>query len=237
MFLFGFAACESGRGGPLRAPPIPEPGTEPQVPTPNMEAHAMFFSGQVEAEVLLGRGGFSVRTAAKGDARSGSGGEERGRGGFSGGLGGGGGRRGGGGGGRGGGGSDGELPAARGTARENDDGTPVIHIVASNLPPVRLQLRLTNHGAAPVEIEVTDFNSALGNFVVQPEKMLLLPDQPMEANPMISRLGVGSSEIALTVALRVDRRVEKQVLTLRVVNPAEPAPAGTTPAATPSTMR
>ena len=245
VFLFGFSACESGRGGPLRAPPIPEPGTEPQVPTPSMEAHAMFFSDQIETEVLLGRGGFPARAVARGDAQGGSGGEERGRGGFGGGggrRGGGGGGRGGGGGGRGGGGGGrggnesgggGEMPAARGGARENDDGTPVIHIVASNLPPVRLQLRLTNHGASPVEIEVTDFNSALGNFVVQPEKMLLLPDQPVEANPMISRLGVGSSEIALTVALRNDRRIEKQVLTLRVVPSAGSAPAGTTPATTP----
>ena len=201
----------------------------------------MFFSGQIETEVLLGRGGFSARPGAKGEARTA--GEERGRGGFSGGIGGGGGgRRGGGGGGagRGGGGGregGGEAPASRGTARENEDGTPVIHIVASNLPPVRLQLRLTNHGSTPVEVEVPDFNSSLGNFVVQPEKMLLLPDQPTEANPMISRLGVGSDEIALTVAIRVDRRVEKQVLVLRVVKSTEPASAETTPGGTPSTTR
>jgi hypothetical protein len=200
-----------------------------------MEARAMFFSGQIEAEVLLGRGGFPVRTAARGEARSGSGGEERGRGGFSGGFGGGGGggRRGGGG--RGGGaGAGGETPASRSTARENADGNPAIHIVASNLPPVRLQLRLTNHGPAPVEVEVPDFNSSLGNFVVQPEKLLLLPAQSTEANPMISRLGVGSDEIALTVAIRVDRRVEKQVLILRVVKPAAGEPASTAPSVTSS---
>jgi len=71
---------------------------------------------------------------------------------------------------------------------------------------------------------VPDFNSDLGNFVVQPPKILLLPNQPTEADPMISRLGVGSDEIPLTVAIRANGRVEKQVLVLRVVKPAEPPP-------------
>ena len=228
--LLGLAACQSGRG-PLRGPPVPEAGTEPQPPTPNMEAHATFFSGQVEAEVLLGRGGFPARNGARADAPGGGG--DTGRSGFTGGFGGcgrrGGGGRGGGGGARGGG---GESAESRGGSRESDDGTPVIHIVASNQPPVRLQLRLTNHGSNPIEVEVPDFNSVLGNFVVQPEKILLLPDQPVEANPMISRLGVGSDQIALTVALRADRKLEQQVLVLRVVQPAQPPPAsaaGATP--------
>src|SRR5689334_11036035 len=69
---------------------------------PELEGHGTFLAGQVEAEVLLGHGGFAPRTVAN---REGSGGGERGgRGGFGGGFGGGGrrsgyGGRGGGGGG------------------------------------------------------------------------------------------------------------------------------------------
>jgi hypothetical protein len=190
-----------------------------------MEAHGMFFDGQIEAEVVLGRAGFEAHDAAKTEAQDGGGGGSRG--GFN--LGGGGGRRGGGGSGRRGG---GDQPASNGPAGKNDDGTPAVHIVASNLPPVRLHLRLTNHGAQSVDIEVPDFNSDLGNFVVQPSKILLLPNQPTEADPMTSTLGVKSGEIPLTVAIRANGRVERQVLTLRVVPSTASAPASA-PVATP----
>lgn len=193
----------------------------------------MFFAGQIEVEVVLGRAGFEAHDAAKGDA---GGGEGRPRGGF--GMGGGR-RRGGGsgGGGRPGGGEGGESSGSRGGAGQNDDGSPAIHIVASNLPPVRLHLRLTNHGTAPIDVEVPDFNSDLGNFVVQPAKLTLPPNQPTEADPMTSRLGVKADEIALTVALRANGHTEKQVLVLRIVPPAAPvtaaaaAPASPPPAA------
>ena len=220
-FLLGLASCESDRGSRRGPPGAGIGGGAPPAPAPDMEAHGMFFAGQVEAEVVLGRAGFEAHDAAKADAQGG--GEGRGRSGFSmGGGGGGGGRRGGGGGGggrRGGGGDEG--PAAGG-APGSGDGTPAVRIVASNLPPVRLHLRLTNHGTVPFDIEVPDFDSDLGNFVVQPPKILLLPNQPIETNPMTSTLGVKSDEIPLTVAIRANGRTEKQVLILRIVATAAP---------------
>lgn len=238
--LCGLTACESDRGS-RRGPRSAEADAAAVPPAPDMEAHGSFFAGQIEAEVLLGRDGFAARDAAKGD--TGGGREGRGRSGFSGSLGGlgmgggggGGGRRGGG---RRSGGEDGasEPSASRGAASQSNDGAPVIHITPSNLPPVRLHLRLTNHGSAPVEVEVPDFNSDLGNFVVQPPKILLLPNQPTEADPMISRLGVGSDEIPLAVAIRANAHVEKQVLVLRIVKPAIPPPVAASagpPAAAP----
>ena len=224
VLLLGLAACASDRSSRRGA----QSDAAPHAPVLDMEAHSTFFAGQIEAEVLLGRDGFAAHDAAKGEA--GAGGDSHGRSGL-GLVGGGGGnrRRGGGGGGGNGrrsGEEGGESSASHGTANQNDDGTPAIHITPSNQPPVRLHLRLTNHGSQPAEVEVPDFNSDLGNFVVQPPKILLLPNQPTEADPMISRLGVGSDEISLTVAIRTNGRIEKQVLVLRVVKAAEPpAPA------------
>jgi hypothetical protein len=84
---------------------------------------------------------------------------------------------------------------------------------------VQLRLRLTNHGAEPVEIEVLDFNSTLGNFVVQPAKLTLPPGEPVETSPMLSRLGVPAvEEIPLTVRIRRGGKggtAETQVLKLR----------------------
>lgn len=228
--LFAFASCQ-GENGPHRGPPPGAAGVAPPAPAPEMAAHGMFFAGQIEVEVLLGRGGFEMRDAARGDARPNGGGEGRGRSGFS--MGGGGGGRRGGGGRPPGGGEGGESASSRGPGARNDDGTPTIHIVASNLPPVRLHLRLTNHGEQPADIEIPDFNSDLGNFVVQPPKMLLLPNQSNEADPMTSTLGVKSDEIPLTIAIRANGKVEKQVLTLRVVPPAPPAP---TPVSSPTPL-
>lgn len=177
----------------------------------------MFFAGQIEVETLLNRGGFEGRgKGADGSGSDNDASEASGK------RGGGGGR---GGGGRGRGGGGGSAPAA---SSGSDTAAP--HIYASNMPAVRLHLRLTNHGAAPVDVEVTDFNSDLGNFVVQPEKIPLPPNESVEADPMNSRLGLTSSEIPLTVTLRIDGRTETQVLKLETIKPvAQPAsvpPAG-----------
>lgn len=221
LLLLGLAACESESASRRGRMSGIASGAAAPAPVPDLEAHAMFFAGQIEVEVLSGRGEFAPRDPSNGATGSG-----RGGGGFS--LGGGSGRRGGGGAGRRGGG--GGEPAPSGSPRTNDDGTPVLHLPVSNLPPVRLHLRLTNHGTEPVEVEVTDFNSDLGNFVVQPAKILLPSGESVEANPMTSRLGFSADEIALTVTMRVSGKVEKQVLVLRLVPPAASS-AATTPSA------
>lgn len=164
-----------------------------------MAAHGNFFVGQLETEILLSRGGFGPRSEDTGS---------RGRAGYAGG-----GRRRGGGTYR----EGGESPAARGASGRDAD--PASHIVASNKPPVRLQLRLTNHGSEPVEVEVLDFNSDLGNFVVQPKKMSLPPGESVEAEPMTSRLGVAADALPLIVRIRRNGQVEQQVLTLEALAP------------------
>lgn len=211
------AGCETG-SGPARRPEAPPAttaaatATPAPAPSPEMEAHGLFFNGQIEAEVLLNRVGFAPRETAARDGAGGRGGTFRG--------GRGGGRRGGGGTG---GGRTGEMPGGRDGPRAGEDGSRGPAIRAANEPPVRLHLRLTNHGTEAVDVEVPDFNSDLGNFVVQPRKLTLAPGASVEADPMTSRLGVKADEIALTVALRTGGRTEKQMLPLRIKPPASPA--------------
>lgn len=210
------AGCASDRGGAPRggpaAPPVPE-----------MEAHGVFLAGMLDVDVLLNRAGFAP--AGKGDGR---GGRDRGPGGggsasIGGSVGpanfGGRGDRGG----RGGGGPGGEGP------RRGDDGDgPAMRIRASNEPPVRLHLRLTNHDATALVIEVPEFESQLGNFVVQPRRLTVPGHGSIEAEPMTSQLGVTMSEIPLTVTVRINGKPERQTLLLRVKAPDSGAPAAPT---------
>lgn len=207
------AGCETDPGPVRRHEATPAavaaPATPAPTPIPEMEAHGLFFNGQVEAEVLLNRVGFAPREAAARDGAGGRGGTFRG--------GRGGGRRGGGGMG------GGRMPGGSDGPRAGEDGARGPAIRAANEPPVRLHLRLTNHGTEAVDVEVPDFNSDLGNFVVQPRKLTLAPGASVEADPMTSRLGVKADEIALTVALRTGGRTDKQMLSLRIKPPVPPA--------------
>lgn len=181
----------------------------------------MFFDGQIEVESLLAPGGMHWSPRDK-DGKEGR---------HRGGGGGGGGFRMGGGGGMGGGGMGGGPGGGGFRGRRGDDDGPGPTMRASNLPPVQLRLRLTNHGAAPAEVEVLDFNSDIGNFVVQPERIILPPGESIEAEPMISRLGIPGNEVPLTVRLRLAGRTEQQVLTLKSVPPPPAEPAAPAPAA------
>jgi hypothetical protein len=198
------------------------PGEEgARVIIPRMEAQGMFFGGQIEAETMFARAGMKWSRDLETE-RSGGGGGRSGGGGFRGGMSGG---YGGGHGGRGHrGGGDAGPP---GGVAEGPQAPP-IH--ASNQPPIELRLRLTNHGSAPAVVEVEDFDSVLGDFAVQPPKITVPPGQSIEADPMVSRLGITVEEVSLTIKLRCDGRTEQQVLTLRTVK--EP-PAGAPPAGSP----
>jgi hypothetical protein len=233
LTVLAVTACQSrgprdARGGGTGDAPMTASG-ELALPDPKpMDAQAAFFSGQIQVEAMLAKSDAVWKAAAPAE-----GGEQRGggRGGFSGGFGGGGGgggRRGSGGGGgrRGGGGDEGSAPVA------TDATSRAPTMRASNAPPIQLRLRLTSHGDHPIEVEVLDFNSELGNFAVQPAKITVLPHDSTEAGPMTSRLGVPAvEEIPLTVRLRVGGKggqTETQVLKLRprtdpTTPPAEPA--------------
>jgi hypothetical protein len=189
--------------------------------TPEMEAEGTFLSGKVQVETLLNRGGFAGRGRPAGEAGASPAGVAAG----------GGGRRGGRGGGYGGGGGRGRgSSGAPAEDTSSGGGDAALHLHASTLPAIRVHLRLTNLGADPIEVEVTDFDSELGNFVVQPDKILLPPHESVEAEPMTSRLGVASDAIPLTVTLRAAGQTDKQILTLRPVQTPAAPPAPVAPA-------
>lgn len=87
----------------------------------------------------------------------------------------------------------------------------------SPMPPVTLKVAFENRSDAPMEIEVTDVNSDLGNFAVRPPKLTIAPGSSGVLEPMISQLGVTSDEIPLVLALRAGGKKEKQVVVVKNV--------------------
>jgi hypothetical protein len=131
-------------------------------------------------------------------------------------------------------GSEGGYPGVEGSGESahegGDDDAPRPVVRGSTLPPAQLKLHLQNNSATEaVSCEVEDFNSTLGNFAVFPSTYQLGAGQSATSETMTSRLGVESSEIPVTVALRIQGKVEKKVITLHqippVAKPADPAPA------------
>ena len=244
--LLALSACSSDRadrrdrGGDPGAPGADRTG-------PEMAAKASFFSSQLDIEVLLNRAGFGTHDSGSSEATSakstpdssssdmlpvgpaalsgpaaadaassnvnGPGASDSARGTGH----------------RHGGGSQGSPAGA--TRADGDAGTPM-H--GSNLTAVSFHVRLFNHASYPVEVEVLDFNSDLGDFVVEPEKILIQANASAETEPMTSRLGVTSDAIPLTVTIRYKGQAptharEKQVLVLKPVpapapNPMSPPP-------------
>ena len=93
--------------------------------------------------------------------------------------------------------------------------------------PVMIHLRFTNQGATPVTLTIDDFTSPLGNFAVQPEKLVLEPGQSLETEPMSSQLGGALSEANATLVLRLGPQAEKKTFTLHALPDDRP---GQTPA-------
>jgi hypothetical protein len=85
----------------------------------------------------------------------------------------------------------------------------------SPMPPVTLKVAFENRGTEPVEIEVTEVNSDLGNFAVRPPKLTIAPGASGVLEPMVSQLGVTSDEIPLKLALRSGTRKEQQVVLVK----------------------
>lgn len=87
----------------------------------------------------------------------------------------------------------------------------------SPMPPVTLRVTFENKGPAPLELEVTEVNSDLGNFAVRPPKLTLAPGAKGSLEPMVSQLGVTSDEIPLKLALRSGGQKEAAVVLVRNV--------------------
>ena len=85
----------------------------------------------------------------------------------------------------------------------------------SPMPPVTLRVAFENRGTAPMELEITEVNSELGNFAVRPDKLKLAPGEKGVLDPMISQLGVTSDEIPLKVSVRLQGKKETQVILVK----------------------
>jgi hypothetical protein len=87
----------------------------------------------------------------------------------------------------------------------------------SPMPPVTLRVLFENKGAEPIELEVTEVNSDLGNFAVRPPKLTLAAGEKGVLEPMISQLGVTSDEIPLKLAVRAGGKKEQQIVVVKNV--------------------
>ena len=87
----------------------------------------------------------------------------------------------------------------------------------SPMPPVTLKVALENRGTEPVEIEVTEVNSDLGNFAVRPPKLTIAPGASGVLEPMVSQLGVTSDQIPLKLAVRSGGKKEEQMVVVKNV--------------------
>jgi hypothetical protein len=87
----------------------------------------------------------------------------------------------------------------------------------SPMPPVTLRVLFENKGTEPLELEVTEVNSDLGNFAVRPPRLTIPPGQKGVLEPMISQLGVTSDEIPLKLAVRAGGKREQQIVVVKNV--------------------
>jgi hypothetical protein len=92
----------------------------------------------------------------------------------------------------------------------------------AEMPGALMRLSLENTSAATVVVEIHDVNSDLGNFAVRPDTITLSPGQTIETDPMLSKLGVDSYSLPVTITLRSGGKTETKTLTLHLVNPANP---------------
>lgn len=97
----------------------------------------------------------------------------------------------------------------------------------SPMPPVLLVIDLANTSKELIEVEFVDFTSELGDFAVRPATMKLAPGESAQSDPMTSRLGLTSYALPVTVALRVNGKTERKIITLTPLPPeaTPPAPA------------
>ena len=92
-------------------------------------------------------------------------------------------------------------------------------------PRLALTLTLTNRGTQPIVADLTEVNSAMGNFAPRPETLMLAPGQEGRVDPMLSSFDNNFDELDVTVGMIVGGRAEQHVLHLRRVPEPPEAPA------------
>ena len=85
----------------------------------------------------------------------------------------------------------------------------------SPMPPVTLRVLFENKGTEPIELEVTEVNSDLGNFAVRPPKLTIAAGEKALLEPMISQLGVTSDEIPLKLSVRSAGKKDQQIVIVK----------------------
>jgi hypothetical protein len=197
VLAFALAFFLDGCGGehPLDSEPAVAPGPNGK-PLPLMKAKDAFFDGKVLAEIMLS--------------------QSRGKGGFK----------------------PAPIPGMPTEEEQefssDDDDTKITEDMVETLrsrrsespiSPIVMGLQLTSAAGNPLTVEIIDFKSDLGDFVMQPDHFAIAPGQSVQPEPVISRLGVTSLEIPVTVTLRLNGKTETHILTLRPVAAAAPPPA------------
>ena len=81
-------------------------------------------------------------------------------------------------------------------------------------PRLALTFTFTNSGPQPVEFDLVEVNSLLGNFAPRPEKLSLAPGAEGAMEPMLSNLPPGLEGLEVTLTLKHGNRSETQVLKL-----------------------
>ena len=84
-------------------------------------------------------------------------------------------------------------------------------------PRQALTVTLANASAAPITLQVTEVNSALGNFAAVPERATLAPGESMHLEPMRGALA-NLDEFVLTLGLKADGKSEQQTVILKRVS-------------------
>ena len=97
-------------------------------------------------------------------------------------------------------------------------------LIGSPLPPVTLHLILTNAGASTVTVGLVDFESDLGNFALDPDRLTIAPGSTAEPTTMVSQLGVSSDVIPFKVTLKVGKTKETQMVQVKVIHLAGEQP-------------
>ena len=90
-----------------------------------------------------------------------------------------------------------------------------LRAAGSPMPPVTLRVQLQNHGTEPIEVQVAEVSSELGNFAPRPPTLTIEPGGTGVLDPMISQLGVTSDDIPLKLTVRSGGKSETQVVSVK----------------------
>lgn len=90
----------------------------------------------------------------------------------------------------------------------------MLQLRGSPMPPMTLRLNLANRTKQALEVGILELNSDLGNFAVQPDRLILAAGQAAEPEAMTSQLGIMGDNLPVKIALRIGDKTESQIITV-----------------------